>query len=82
MELRVDPARVAWARQQFGPDVAVADAADGGAVFSVPVVMWDAFRSLVLEFLEHAEVLSPPEFRTDVVAHLRAIVARAAEGAS
>lgn len=76
VRLRVDPARVAWARQQFGPDVMVVDDADGSAVFAVPVVMWDAFRSLVFEFLEHAEVISPPELRDDVIAHLEEIAAR------
>lgn len=75
VELRVDPARVAWARQQFGPDVAAVDQADGSAVFTVPVVMWDAFRSLVFEFLEHAEVLSPPELRQDVIDHLESVLA-------
>lgn len=81
VELRVDPARVAWARQQFGPDVAAVEEPDGSAVFSVPVVMWDAFRSLVFEFLDHAEVVSPSELRADIVAHLEGIVAHAS-GAS
>jgi proteasome accessory factor B len=73
VRLLVDNARVAWARQQFGTDVLVEDHEDGGAVFSVPVVMWDAFRSLVFEFLEHAEVLEPAELRTDIIAHLEDI---------
>ena len=30
-----------------------------------------AFRSWVLGFLEHAEVLSPPELRSEMVAWLR-----------
>jgi len=79
VRLRVDQERVAWARQHFGADVAAVDEAGGAAVFTVPVVMWDAFRSLVFEFLDHAEVLEPPELRADVVAHLEAIVARGAE---
>ncbi len=67
VKLRVDPARVAWARKQFGPDVAAAPEADGGVVLEVPVVMIDAFRSLVLEFLDHAEILEPPEMRDDMI---------------
>lgn len=78
VRLLVDAERVAWARQNFGPDVPVTDADGGGAIFEVPVVMWDAFRSLVFEFLDHAEVLDPPEVRDDLVRHLEAIVARGA----
>lgn len=37
---------------------------DGSLVISVPVANWRAFRSFVLSFLDHAEVLDPPEFRT------------------
>ena len=75
VELKVDPSRVAWARQHFGPDVEMHSDDGGAAVFIVPVVMWDAFRSLVFEFLDHAEVLSPPELRVDIIDHLRALVA-------
>lgn len=78
VRLRVDQPRVAWARQHFGADVAAEDLPDGAAIFSVPVVMWSAFRSLVFEFLDHAEVLDPPELRDDVVRHLEAIVAAGA----
>ena len=75
VRLRVDPTRVAWARQHFGPDVLAEDEPNGSAVFSVPVVMWNAFRSLVFEFLDHAEVLDPPDLRADVIQHLESIVA-------
>ena len=33
---------------------------DGSAVFEVVVRNQDAFRHTVLEFLEHAEILDPP----------------------
>ena len=75
VRLLVDQTRVPWARQHFGADVVVDDRDDGAAVFTVPVVMWDAFRSLVFEFLEHAEVLEPAELRADIVGHLEAIAA-------
>lgn len=74
VRLWVDRTRVAWARQHFGADVLAEEEPDGAAVFSVPVVMWNAFRSLVFEFLDHAEVLDPPELRADVIRHLEAMV--------
>ncbi len=37
--------------------------ADGSAVFDVAVTNWPAFRTFVLGFLEHAELLAPPERR-------------------
>lgn len=77
VRLRVDQARLAWARQHFGADVATDMQPDGAAIFTVPVVMWNAFRSLVFEFLDHAEVLDPPELRADVIRHLEEIVADA-----
>jgi len=77
VQLWVDQERVAWAHQHFGADVAAEQQQDGAAIFTVPVVMWDAFRSLVFEFLDHAEVLDPPELRADVVRHLEAIVSSA-----
>ena len=36
----------------------------------LPVTNRAAFRSFVLSFLEHAEVLEPPELRDDLVAWL------------
>jgi predicted DNA-binding transcriptional regulator YafY len=36
----------------------------------------DAFRSFVLGFLEHAEVLSPPELRDDMVRWLTSMTER------
>ena len=36
----------------------------------LPVVNREAFRSWVLDLLEHAEVLDPPELRADIVAWL------------
>ena len=78
VRLWVDQERVAWAHQHFGDDVAAEEQSDGAAVFTVPVVMWDAFRSLVFEFLDHAEVLDPSDLRADVVHHLESIVAAGA----
>lgn len=37
--------------------------ADGSITFEVPVANWPAFRSFVLSFLDHAEILAPAESR-------------------
>ena len=42
-------------------------APDGSLVFHVPVTNWPAFRSFVLSFLDHAEILEPPEYRVAMV---------------
>lgn len=71
--LLVDEARVDSATRQLGSDVAVERQPDGSQIFTVPVVNYDAFRSFVLGFLHHAELLSPPEWREDLVAWLKAL---------
>ncbi len=67
--LKVDPDQAVWAARRLGQEPSERGS-DGSAVFEVVVRSPDAFRSLVLEFLEHAEVLGPPELRTDMVAWL------------
>lgn len=74
--LLVDASQAAWAEVHLGPEVVVERRADGGAVFAVPVTNLDAFRSFVLGFLDHAEVLDPPEVRDHVVAWLEALCRR------
>ena len=73
--LLVDQAQVESAVRQLGPDVAMERRPDGAAVFTVPVARYDAFRTFVLGFLSHAEVLEPPEWRADVISWLEAIAA-------
>ncbi len=46
---------------------------DGSVVLALPVSNAVAFRSFVLTFLEHAEVLDPPELREDLVSWLEQI---------
>ncbi len=70
--LRVDPEQTVWAARRLGQEPAEKDE-DGSAVFEVVVRSPEAFRSLVLEFLEHAEILSPPELRSDMVSWLEEI---------
>ncbi|HXY91750.1 MAG TPA: WYL domain-containing protein [Acidimicrobiia bacterium] len=71
----VDASRAGWVVDQLGVE-AVAERRDDGAIEVVlPVVNRSAFRSWVLELLEHAEVVAPEELRADIVAWLGAIVA-------
>ena len=64
--LKVDPDQAVWAARRLGQEPSERDS-DGSAIFEVAVRSPDAFRSLVLEFLEHAELLGPPELRADIV---------------
>jgi proteasome accessory factor B len=66
----VDEPLARWAIQHVGPDHVVEEREDGAVVVALPVTNRDAFRSFVLGFLHHAEVLDPPELREDVVAWL------------
>ena len=47
---------------------------DGSVVVTMAVTNRDNFRSFVLTFLDHAEVLEPADLRDDVVAWLEAQV--------
>lgn len=68
--LLVDAGRALWVRRQLGDEAVAEERPDGSLVFAVPVVNREAFRSFVLDLLEHAEVLGPPELRREVVAWL------------
>jgi predicted DNA-binding transcriptional regulator YafY len=57
----------------LGPDAVTEKRMDGSVVVEVPVNNPDGFRSLVLGFLDHAEVLGPEELRADIVDWVRAI---------
>ena len=73
--LLVDADQAGWAVGHVGRQSVEEWRADGSVVLAVPVANRDAFRSFVLGFLDHAEVLSPPELRDDLVAWLRRLVA-------
>jgi predicted DNA-binding transcriptional regulator YafY len=70
----VDPSRAGWVVEQLGEEAVVARHGDGSVEVTLPVVNRAAFRSWVLDLLEHAEVLGPDELRADLVAWLDAIV--------
>jgi proteasome accessory factor B len=65
--LLVDPDQATWAARQLGDKVPAEALGDGSVVFDVAVTNWPAFRSFVLTFLDHAEVLGPPELRQQMV---------------
>jgi predicted DNA-binding transcriptional regulator YafY len=71
--VRVDPDQAGWAVDHVGRECVVASDEDGAVVLELGVTNRDAFRSFVLGFLDHAEVLEPAELRDDLVAWLQEI---------
>jgi predicted DNA-binding transcriptional regulator YafY len=66
----IDHEQAGWASAKAGPESVVERRADGSVVLELRITNRDAFRSFVLGFLDHAEVLAPPALRADMVAHL------------
>lgn len=66
-ELLVDADQASAAVGHVGPDAVEEVRADGSVVLSLEVRNRAGFRSLVLSFLDHAEVLGPPELRAELV---------------
>jgi proteasome accessory factor B len=57
---------------ELGPDATVvATTSDGGTIVELSVTNRAAFRTFVLGFLEHAEVLEPAELRAEITDWLR-----------
>ena len=73
----VDPSRGGWVVEQLGDEAVVARHDDGSVEVTLPVVNRAAFRSWVLDLLDHAEVLGPDALRDDLVAWLDAIAGAA-----
>jgi proteasome accessory factor B len=71
--LLVDADQAPWATHHVGADAVVERHADGSVELAVAVSNRPAFRSFVLTFLDHAEVLGPPELRDEMVAWLEAM---------
>jgi predicted DNA-binding transcriptional regulator YafY len=65
--LLVDAEQAGWAIGQVGPTGVEERRADGSVVLAVRVTNRAAFRSFVLGFLDHAEVLEPQELREEFV---------------
>ena len=68
--LLVDAGQAGWAEGHVGPEAVAERRADGAVVLEVRVTNRDAFRSFVLGFLDHAELLGPPELRDELVGWL------------
>ena len=63
----VDAQQAAIAVGEAGRAAVVEERDDGSVVLELSVTNLDGFRSFVLGFLEHAEVLGPDEVRADIV---------------
>ncbi len=76
--IRVDPG---WEAALFGrprdPEASFTRLDDGSVLAEIPVVNRGAFRSLMIELLDHAVVLDPPELRDDLVAWLGSLAGAA-----
>ncbi len=71
--LLVDAQQADWAVAQVGQASVRESRPDGAVVLSFPVSNREAFRSFALGFLDHAEVLGPPEVRDDVIGWLQSV---------
>ena len=69
--LLVDADQAEWAVAKVGQEAVRDRRPDGAVVVALPVTNREAFRSFVLGFLDHAEVLGPPEVRSATVDWLR-----------
>jgi proteasome accessory factor B len=65
--IRVDADQAVWARDLLGEHTVASDDGDDGMLFRVPVTSWPAFRSFLLSFLDHAELLEPEDLRTELI---------------
>lgn len=68
--VRVDADQAPFACDTVGREHVAINHDDGSVDIMLTVSNRDAFRSFVLGFLDHAEVLSPPELRADMVSWL------------
>jgi proteasome accessory factor B len=73
--LLVDADQAPWAVDRLGEEAVAHRRPDGAVELTLPVTNREAFRSFVLGFLDHAEVLGPPELRDDMVGWLRDVAA-------
>lgn len=72
-EVLVDAPQAGQVIAEVGEDAVRERRDDGNVVVAVRVTNRDAFRTLVLGYLDHAEVLGPDELRDDMVAWLEAM---------
>jgi proteasome accessory factor B len=66
----VDAVQAPWIVDHLGMEAVVERPDDGSVVVELPVTNRESFRSFVLTFLDHAEVLEPVALRDDMVGWL------------
>lgn len=72
----VDAAQAPWAVRHVGAAAVAATRFDGAVELSLTVRNTPALLNFVLGFLDHAELLSPPAVRAELVAWIRAAALR------
>jgi predicted DNA-binding transcriptional regulator YafY len=72
-QLLVDADQARWALGALGEGCVRTRRPDGSIIFEVGVTNTAAFRSFVLGFLDHAEILGPPELRDAMIDWLEAL---------
>ena len=77
VRLAVDADHLDGVLGELGADARVEAGADGSTFVDVSVSNQPAFRSFVLGFLEHAEIVDPPEVRTAMIEWLETVAAGA-----
>lgn len=73
VDVLVDPVVSPRLERDVGAEAVTERRADGSLVLRLEVTNPAALRAWVLELGEHAEILSPPELRADLVRWLRAV---------
>ncbi|HSS10807.1 MAG TPA: WYL domain-containing protein [Acidimicrobiales bacterium] len=73
--LLVDAVQADWAAAQVGDEAITERRPDGSVVLSLAVTNRDGFRSFVLGFLDHVEILGPDHLRHDLIAYLEQLAA-------
>ena len=71
----IDPAQAATALAEIGADRVRVRHDDGSIEIDVPCANLPAFRSWLLGYLGHAEVLGPHDVRADVIGWLEGMLA-------
>jgi proteasome accessory factor B len=71
----IDADQAAFAVEQAGDACVKQRNDDGSVVLELQVTNRDAFRSYVLGFLTHAEIMGPHELRNDMRAYLQSLIA-------
>jgi len=79
-DIAVDATQAEWAVGAVGESAVTERGADGSVRLAVAVTNRAAFRSFLLGFLDHAEVLAPPGLRAEVVAWLQSLTGGALTG--